>query len=96
MDGRNSPIYATPDCHGGQREYMNAVVAGTTFLAPEELERICKDYEIGSGRDSAARAAGNVPVDVDLVVYDGCVLRDKDFRCEFFLKGYRILLDNSH
>ncbi|MDE6291507.1 MAG: 2-amino-4-hydroxy-6-hydroxymethyldihydropteridine diphosphokinase, partial [Muribaculaceae bacterium] len=83
--------YFTPDCHGGERKYMNAVILGRTSLTPDELESTCKEYEAACGRNAEARANGDVPVDVDLVVYDGCVLREKDFRCEFFLKGYRSL-----
>ena len=88
---RHSPIYATPDCLGGQREYMNAVAKGKTLLPPSELERMCKEYEYSCGRDADARAAGDVPVDVELVVYGDAVLREKDYRCEFFLKGYGFL-----
>lgn len=91
MDFRRSPIYATPDCHGGQREYMNAVAIGKTMLQPPELELACKEYEVACGRDAAARAAGDVPVDVDTVVYGNTVLRIKDYRCEFFLRGYKYL-----
>ena len=87
-DFRCSHIYATPDCHGSCREYMNAVVSGSTSLTPDELENLCKEYEISSGRDEAARKAGNVPVDIDLVVYDNRILRKKDFSREFFTIGY--------
>lgn len=87
-DFRHSPVYATPDCHGGMREYMNAVVSGLTDKTPYELERICKDYETACGRDSTARALGDVPVDIDLVIYDGSILRKKDYGSEFFQKGF--------
>lgn len=87
-DFRHSSIYATPDCHGGQREYLNAVCSGYTALIPSEIETLCKEYEKSCGRNAAARAAGDVPIDVDLVVYDGEVLRRKDHGSEFFRKGY--------
>ncbi|MDE7408549.1 MAG: 2-amino-4-hydroxy-6-hydroxymethyldihydropteridine diphosphokinase [Muribaculaceae bacterium] len=87
-DFRHSPIYATPDCHGGMREYMNAVASGRTDKTPSELERICKDYETACGRDSAARALGDVPVDIDIVVYGGAILRKRDYGSEFFQKGF--------
>ena len=86
---RHSSVYATPDCHGGQREYMNAVAIGYTALATLELEMLSKGFENANGRDQEARAKGDVPVDVDLVVFEGEILREKDFRCEFFQKGYR-------
>ena len=87
-DFRHSPIYATPDCRGGHREYMNAVGVGLTEYDPAEFGLRCKEYELSCGRTSAARAVGDVPVDIDLVVYEGQVLKEKDYRCEFFIKGY--------
>lgn len=87
-DFRSSHIYATPDCHGGYREYMNAVVKGITTLSPEQIEKQCKEFEISNGRDCKARAAGDVPLDIDLVIYDDIILRPKDFTREFFKIGY--------
>lgn len=89
---RHSSVYASPDCQGSQREYMNAVAMGYTTLDIFELERLSKNFEKANGRDHEARAKGDVPVDVDLVVFEGKVLREKDFRCEFFLKGYREII----
>lgn len=90
-DFRHSTIYLTPDCHGGQKVYMNAVGVGYIDMPPIEFERICKEYELSCGRDAVARAVGDVPVDIDLVVFGGEVLRKKDYGSEFFLKGYREL-----
>ncbi len=92
---RHSPIYATPDCHGGQREYMNAVGIGTTALEPSLLESLCKQYELECGRDTMARVAGNVPVDIDLIALGENILREKDYRSDFFLKGYSSLRETS-
>ena len=88
---RHSTIYATPDCHGGQREYMNAVGIGLVNHTASELDGLCKEFEVSCGRDAEARALGDVPVDVDLVVYDGKVLRKKDYASEFFKEGFREL-----
>lgn len=83
-----SHIYATPDCHGGYREYINAVAKGTTTLSPEQIDKHCKEFEISNGRDCKAREAGDVPLDIDLVIYDDTILRPKDFAREFFKIGY--------
>ena len=87
-DFRHSHIYATPDCFGGQREYLNSVCAGSTTLSHAELESLCKDYEFRAGRDASARAAGDVPVDVDVVVYGSRILRERDYSSEFFRIGF--------
>ncbi|MDE6741293.1 MAG: 2-amino-4-hydroxy-6-hydroxymethyldihydropteridine diphosphokinase [Muribaculaceae bacterium] len=89
LDFRHSSIYATPDCHGGQREYMNAVGIGKTYMDISELDEKCKKFELSLGRDVTARIVGDVPVDVDIVIYDGKVVRTKDYECDYFLIGYK-------
>lgn len=86
-----SHVYATPDCNGSQKEYLNAVATGKTVLSPHELDSICKKYEISRGRDAAARNANLVPIDIDLVVYDGQIIRPRDFSCDFFQIGFKSL-----
>ncbi|MDE5584747.1 MAG: 2-amino-4-hydroxy-6-hydroxymethyldihydropteridine diphosphokinase, partial [Muribaculaceae bacterium] len=61
-DFRHSHIYATPDCQGGQLEYMNAVCIGKTSLSYSRLAPLCKEYELKNGRTLEAREIGAVPV----------------------------------
>ncbi|MDE7420649.1 MAG: 2-amino-4-hydroxy-6-hydroxymethyldihydropteridine diphosphokinase [Muribaculaceae bacterium] len=91
MDFRSSSIYATPDCHGGVKEYFNAVAIGTTNESPENLEQLCKQYELSCGRNDEMRKSGNVPIDIDLVVYGDKVIRPNDFKREFFRIGYEMI-----
>lgn len=90
-----SSIYNTEDCHGGNREYLNAVVAGLTDISPTELDQLCKRYELDHGRTPEARAQGDVPVDIDVVKYDNEILRPKDYRQRFFQKGYQELFPDK-
>ena len=90
-DFSSSPIYATPDCHGGSKEYLNAVVRGMTNLSADRLYCLCKEFEKANGRDDASRKMGNVPIDIDLVVYANSILRPKDYKCEFFRIGYGMI-----
>lgn len=86
-----SEIYATPDCNGGKKEYLNAVVKGTTTYPAKALEAFCKEYESASGRTPLCRLQGDVPVDIDLVIYDGQILRPKDASREYFKIGYGMI-----
>ena len=90
-DIRCSTIYATPDCHGGNQEYLNAVVAGKTNKSPEDIDNLCKDFEKSCGRDDSMRQTGYVPIDIDLVIYDNKILRPNDFKREFFEIGYGMI-----
>ena len=89
LDGYSaSSIYETPEIHGHGRPYMNAVVEGEVSLEPDEFNRMLKRYEEQNGRDAEARSRGEVPIDLDLVVADGDILRPRDYARSFFRIGY--------
>lgn len=92
---RHSQVYTTGDCHGGKRDYMNAVVSGKSRLSPSEIDTLCKEYESDHGRTPEARLQGDVPVDIDVVIYADEILRHKDFRQQFFQIGYKALMAES-
>ena len=51
--------------------YLNQLVSGTTELEEEELNKWLKQAEINFGRTQAKRQLGIVPIDFDLMEYDG-------------------------
>ena len=73
LDCRVSDIYETPEIHGYGDPYMNAVLSGRTRMDQTELERFSKQYEVKAGRDALARKEGRVPIDIDIVIWDGTV-----------------------
>lgn len=86
-DSMASDIYETPEIHGIGRPYMNAVVSGKTDMGFERLRETTKRLELEAGRDANARERGDVHVDIDIVVWNGVVLRPNDFRQPFFRIG---------
>lgn len=68
--------------------YMNAVCSGVFKGSRESIESLVKEYEVVAGRDSVCRSIGLVPVDIDIVVMDGQVVRPRDFNQRFFSKGF--------
>lgn len=86
-----SDIYETPEIHGFGDPYMNAVLAGRTRMNHAALEHFSKQYELGAGRDVMAREEGRVPIDIDIVIWDGTVVRPKDYAQSFFRIGYTAL-----
>ncbi len=89
---KSSPLYETPDSHGGPKRYVNAVCRGVTSLSLKELEAATKEYEKSNGRDALARSQGIVPIDMDVVVFDNKVIREKDSRASYFLAGLTLLV----
>lgn len=93
-DMHASSIYETPEIHGLPRLYMNAVVAGNFSGDLNALHEKCKIYEKENGRDEVARNRGDVPIDLDIVIWNDEVVRPRDFSMEFFKIGYRQLIED--
>lgn len=91
QDAEYSDIYETPEIHGFGATYANAVIQGRISMEMSEFDHMLKKYEIISGRDEAARCRMEVPIDIDIVVWNGRVIREMDFRQSFFQIGYQIL-----
>lgn len=85
---RRSGIYSTPDLLGSGMEYNNAVVEFEGMSEIGEVELALKNYERLEGRTPATRLAGKVPIDLDIVIYDEKVVRQKDFTTKYFKIGY--------
>lgn len=88
-----SSIYETDALNGIDRPYVNSVVTGLTRLDESCLVDCLKKWERESGRCQARNEAGDIPIDMDLVVRGESVLRQKHFEREYFMKGYRELAE---
>ena len=91
----HSDIYATKPLSGKGPDYRNAVLMGETSLTFEDLNTELKRLETDSGRDASAREHGEVPLDLDIVIYGDKTIRPRDFRQEYFQKGYRSIIKQS-
>lgn len=90
-DMRASSVYETsPVGHSGNN-YINAVALGYVDCSADEFESMCKSYELRHGRGPEERKLKIVPIDIDVVAYDGEILRPFDFKANFFLPGYEEL-----
>lgn len=86
-----SDIYETPEYSGRYPAYFNCVAIGFTAHDSATLNGLLKDYERKSGRTSESKITGIVPIDLDIVEYDGKLLRPVEFEREYFAIGYRQL-----
>ena len=96
----SSTHYESPALGGdsaiSKPHYLNAVAEIDTDLDADALNRLLKEMERLEGRDDAARAAGRVPLDADIVIAGDEIVRPADFSRYFFRRGYeelRQLLD---
>lgn len=88
---RSSSVYETPDFYHRHPAYYNAVAEGETPLGFDDLNNRLKKFELDCGRDAESRATGIVPIDLDIVVFNGAVVRPTEFEREYFTIGYRQL-----
>lgn len=84
---RCSMLYTTQALHGDST-YLNAVVSGYCDMPFEELHAMFKQHEVDAGRTEEMRSKHFVPIDIDIVIYDGEILKPKDYGQEFFKKGW--------
>lgn len=90
-----SSVYETLPWGGGDKLYINCVMAGTTAMDKENLIEMTKKWEKQCGRDEEAKKHGIVPVDIDIVIWNDAVLRPKELSRDYFITGYR-QIDSCH
>ena len=93
-DIKSSDIYESPCAKDSGKSYMNAVVSCSTEMSLHQLDSLIKNYEIEAGRDEECRKIGSVPIDIDIVVVNGEVLKEWDFKQKFFVRGLNYLNSN--
>lgn len=68
--------------------YYNCVAEISTELELQSLIAQTKEIEAGMGRTHAMKAKSEVPIDIDVVVFDNITLRPADYSAEYFKLGY--------
>ncbi|MDE6644286.1 MAG: 2-amino-4-hydroxy-6-hydroxymethyldihydropteridine diphosphokinase [Muribaculaceae bacterium] len=87
-DTKVSTAYNTEPEGNALYQYTNAVLQGFTDLSEAEVSTMLKEYELSNGRTPELKARDIVPIDLDLTVYDGKILRPNDFKSKYFTIGY--------
>lgn len=90
---RQSDIYESPDHFGSGCKYLNIVIEFQTCLSERELCRKIKQFELLCGRNIERRERGEVPVDIDIVICDGVIVRNSDYNSSYFKKGFSMIKD---
>lgn len=83
-----SPIYSTLSVTDGTTRYHNMVGRLSCDMTMDELGALMKQWEREAGRVPHSKV---VPLDIDVVVFDGQVVRPRDFAQEYFKIGYKAL-----
>lgn len=89
-----TPIYTTP-AEGSipAAPYANALLLINTHSNYEALRATFKEWEQKAGRTPQSKAQGIIPLDIDIIMWDGSILKERDMQYEYMKKGLS-LLDN--
>lgn len=69
------------------RLFYNQVAFCTTSLPLSEVQFLLKKIETAHGRRTEDKASGIVKLDLDLLCYDGCVLKPDDWSRPYVREG---------
>ena len=88
LSDKGADVAAISDVYTVSLPYYNCVAEITTALDKGAFVALTKEIEKEMGRTEAMKAAGEVPIDIDVVVFDGITLRPSDFSADYFVRGF--------
>lgn len=92
VDIEDASAAVESDDHTGRGPaYLNMAVRCTTEMSLDELQTTLRDLERRLGRKPDSKERGQMPVDIDIVEYDGTVVSHDDFERQYFTTCYRQL-----
>ena len=85
---KTSSIYNSEADNHRDPDYLNAVMTGECKRDFETISQKVKEYETVCGRTPASKLEGNVPMDLDIMMWNGEVVRPVDFAKAYFQQGW--------
>lgn len=92
---RMSLAYFNPSFNGIGQPYLNQVLEATTTLNIDSLHRLCRTLERRAGRTPQSKVQGIMPLDIDIVIWNGTIVRPFDYTSPHFAHGYANLHPHS-
>jgi len=86
-----TPPYIDVQDNVAQDPYINIVAVIESPVDHNTLQRYFKQLERDAGRCSGDKATGLVPLDIDIVLFNGDIIRPADFSRAYFKHGYSLL-----
>ena len=90
-NARVSSVYNSLAVNGRDADYLNAVISASTKLSLDDAVALMKQYESVCGRTQASKLQGVIPIDIDIVLWNGEVIRPADFAQQYFQRGWQEL-----
>lgn len=88
--------YTEPVGLPGSGLFLNQVAVAGTEASQEEVERALKDMEKRLGRMPDSKQKGQIPIDIDLLFWNGTILKPADWEKEYVQLLFRSVADRCH
>lgn len=88
---RISSIYNTQAENRRDPDYLNAVLEGHCKTDFETISKEVKEYETVCGRTPTSKLQGNIPMDLDIIMWNGEIMRPDDYKKTYFQIGWQEL-----
>ncbi len=83
-----SEAYVTPALNSRDADYLNAVAVVQADIDFDSLNVLLKQIETLGGRTPQSKMSGVIPLDLDIVIALGNVVRPGDFDRQYFQIGW--------
>lgn len=88
-------VYTQPvDCPASGL-FLNCVAKATTSYTLENVHAMLKDLEEEAGRTSDGKSSGVVPLDIDILEWNGIILKPADMQRSYVMEGLHSLIHES-
>ena len=75
----HSEIYNSAASNGKDPDYLNVVMKAKCRENFDEINKKLKDYESVCGRTPLSKQTGEIPMDLDIIIWNGEIVRERDF-----------------
>ncbi len=94
ISARFSECYRTvPVGTHSKRNYWNCTGIIETQLDIDQIKNLYKTMEKQAGRMPDSKQTGEIPLDIDSVVWNDEIIRPRDWEQSYFQKGLNMILD---
>lgn len=84
-------VTAKSKIYSVSQPYYNCVADISTDACLGALLSLTKSLEKEMGRTAAMKALSIVPIDIDVVIFDGETLRPADYSSDYFMLGFSLI-----
>lgn len=90
-----SGLYTGPSYNGIGADYTNIVMAATTRLSLEQLTEITRSLEKLRGRTPESKQSGVMPLDADIIEWNGRTEKPSDIALPHFTHGFEQIREKA-